>query len=603
MRFLAPAAFGLAALAGPLIVLYMLRSRRRRTVVPSVVLWQELGPPVSSAVPWQRLRVTPLLILQILVLVLFAVAFARPFVTEETVLGPHTVFVIDTSGSMAMSSRLDDAIAEARRLSEDVSTERQISIVDAGPNPRVLAAFASEPETLDAAFAELAQTGGVERLDEGIRLARALATPDRPTNIAIFSDGGGSEPLTLEPIAGADHIVFDRFEDNVAIVAFSTEPSSEGDTRLFLEVANVGVNRWAGDVEISVGGLPAARVQFDLESDSRARQIVPVDAAAGDLVSARIADNADSLSLDDVAHLTVPAVSEATVAVFGESSIFLQALIEASPNLRLAAGAPPDILILDATDAPSAIDRPTWLIRPPTPPEGVTLTGVLRNTAASYQRPGEPILDSVDLSELVVAEADIVEAPQWLPIVRAGDVPLILLGEINGQRAVYFTFDITQSNLPVQVGFPILGIRTLEWLGSGSRAAVSDAEAAGVPIPLAAPSGYLAEVTTPDGRVFETNQALFSPATLAGVYGIRYLGPEGEVVESTAAVREFVAQESLGGAHEMETVEGVIGSTDSDRTALIREWVAWFLAALIVLSLLEWWVGHRNPTRAVEVPA
>jgi len=68
-------------------------------------------------------------------------------------------------------------------------------------------------------------------------------------------------------------------------------------------------------------------------------------------------------------------------------------------------------------------------------------------------------------------------------------------------------------------------------------------------------------------------------------------------------VREFVAQESLGGAHELATVEGVIGSADSDRAALIREWVGWFLAALVVLSLLEWWVAHRKPNRVVEVPA
>ena len=51
MSFLIPAAFGLAALAGPLIVLYMLRSRRQRVEVPSTLLWEQLDLPVSSAVP------------------------------------------------------------------------------------------------------------------------------------------------------------------------------------------------------------------------------------------------------------------------------------------------------------------------------------------------------------------------------------------------------------------------------------------------------------------------------------------------------------------------------------------------------------------------
>ena len=90
------------------------------------------------------------------------------------------------------------------------------------------------------------------------------------------------------------------------------------------------------------------------------------------------------------------------------------------------------------------------------------------NLAVTYQRPGEPILDSVDLSGLVVGEAQVVDAPRWLTLVRAGDVPLILLGEINSQRVAYFTFDITQSNLPVQVGFPILGARMLSWLAGAS---------------------------------------------------------------------------------------------------------------------------------------
>ena len=55
VSFLLPAAFGLAALAGPLIVLYMLRSRRPRVEVSSTMLWEKTEVPVSSAVPHSQI--------------------------------------------------------------------------------------------------------------------------------------------------------------------------------------------------------------------------------------------------------------------------------------------------------------------------------------------------------------------------------------------------------------------------------------------------------------------------------------------------------------------------------------------------------------------
>ncbi|MDH3308837.1 MAG: VWA domain-containing protein, partial [Acidimicrobiia bacterium] len=152
MSFLAPAAFALAVLAGPLVALYMLRSRRLRVDVPSTMLWQDVGASVSSAIPWQRLKVTPLLILQLIALALLVVALARPFFAQETLLGPHTVLVVDTSGSMATGNRFDRAIARAMELSADVTESNLVSIVEAGPAPRVVLAFSRDADTVAAAL-------------------------------------------------------------------------------------------------------------------------------------------------------------------------------------------------------------------------------------------------------------------------------------------------------------------------------------------------------------------------------------------------------------------------------------------------------------------
>ena len=68
MSFLTPTFLALAALAVPIILLYMLRLRRREVPVSSTMLWQRLMQDREANAPWQRLRRNLLLLLQLLML-------------------------------------------------------------------------------------------------------------------------------------------------------------------------------------------------------------------------------------------------------------------------------------------------------------------------------------------------------------------------------------------------------------------------------------------------------------------------------------------------------------------------------------------------------
>ncbi|MGQ0848309.1 MAG: vWA domain-containing protein [Actinomycetota bacterium] len=593
MSFLIPTALGLAALAGPLIVLYMLRSRRPRIEVASTMLWEKVEVPVSSAVPWQKLKMTPLLILQLLVLAGFVLTLARPFYTQATLLGPHTVFVFDTSGSMAMADRLEKAVSNSRRLLTDLSSDNQVSIINAGPVPRVLVAFARDPELVETGLDSLVPTGGRADLSGAIRLARGLATPDHPTNILIFSDGGDAV-LPEEPVVGAELILFDDFGPNLAITSWSLEPSTEGTTRAFLQVANFSTEERTVRAEVAVNGLAAGLLDLDVPAQGNARRTTPIDAGAGDVVSVSLVGNEDSLPLDDRADLLVGGGPDREVTLSGEGSPFLEALIDAVPGFSTnTANDGGDLQVIDRGDQYD-IDRPTWLIAPTTPPEGVTLIEFVRNTAVTYQRPGEPILDSVDLSQMAVAEAQVVDAPRWLTLVRAGEVPLILLGEVSGHRVAYFTFDLTHSNLPIQIGFPILGARLLDWLAGGSAGAVLT-EPAGSPIQLTAAPGSTIFVTTPNGerRQLAEGATSFVDTGAPGVYRVASVDADGAVSEGPSAVRTFVAEESAGSSR-LITTTGAATETE-EPSVLIREWAPWVISVVVVLMAIEWWVGHQRP--------
>lgn len=593
MRFLVPAAFGLAALAGPLIVLYMLRSKRRPQQVASTMLWRQVGEPVSSAVPWKPLKLTPLLIAQLLILALFVLSVARPFVSEATVLGPHTVFVLDTSGSMAMAGRFDQAKAAALDLASDISEANLGSVVEAGPDPQVLVAFSGDPDAVAEAIAGLEPGGGREDMATAIRLARGLASPDRDTSVVVFSDGGPS-PLPDEPLVGVTHLVFDDRASNLSLSGFDAEPSSDGVARLFVQVENHGPEQRDVTVTFDIDGLPAGSVDMSVPGLEAATRIVPLDVGPGSVVGGRLVDADDSLGLDDAAQVVVGGGQERSVAVLGEGSPFLAALLASTPGVSAVDEVDQaDVLVVDGGPLPT-IDRPAWLIRPETPPDGIDLTGVERNLAVTFSRPGDPVLDGVDLSEVVVAEAQAIESLTWLPLVSSGSLPLVLLGEMDGHRVVYTTFDLVHSNLPVQVAFPILGANILEWLGGGEAGTITT-EPAGTPIALVAPGGSRARIVLPSGEVRElaADAGLFRDTDRPGVYRVEYVDADGEAVPGEVAVRRFVAGESAGPSREM-AVAPAPGS-QGDEGFLIREWSPWIIAAALVLMALEWWIAHQRP--------
>src|SRR5688572_32599904 len=113
------ALIGLLAL--PVIVaFYMLKLRRRDLPVGSTFLWQQLIRDVEANAPWQRLRFSWLLLVQLLIAALVVLAATRPFSATTTELAANVVLIVDTSASMATDADGDDRMTLARDRAADV---------------------------------------------------------------------------------------------------------------------------------------------------------------------------------------------------------------------------------------------------------------------------------------------------------------------------------------------------------------------------------------------------------------------------------------------------------------------------------------------------
>ena len=96
-----------------IVAFYMLRLRRRDVPVGSTFLWQQLVRDVEANAPWQRLRFSWLLLVQLLIAALVVAAAVRPFTASESDLAANVVLIMDTSTSMAARDGDDDRISEA----------------------------------------------------------------------------------------------------------------------------------------------------------------------------------------------------------------------------------------------------------------------------------------------------------------------------------------------------------------------------------------------------------------------------------------------------------------------------------------------------------
>jgi len=78
MNLLNPAGLIWATVAIPIIALFVLRIRRRRQTVPTLMFWEQIFEEATPRSLWRRLRHWASLLMQLLLLVPLACAVADP---------------------------------------------------------------------------------------------------------------------------------------------------------------------------------------------------------------------------------------------------------------------------------------------------------------------------------------------------------------------------------------------------------------------------------------------------------------------------------------------------------------------------------------------
>src|SRR4030095_3669777 len=157
MSFLNPLfLFGVAALAAPILVHLVRRTRARRVEFPALLFVRQIP---QRTIRRRTLRNLLLLMLRCLTVLLLVLAFTRPFFSSRSAAKESsagaTVILIDSSLSM----RREQFFAEAQRRAEaviaDARNDERLALVSFGKRYEVISRFTADQTKLRSALRSL----------------------------------------------------------------------------------------------------------------------------------------------------------------------------------------------------------------------------------------------------------------------------------------------------------------------------------------------------------------------------------------------------------------------------------------------------------------
>jgi hypothetical protein len=646
-----------AAVIPPLILLYFLKLRRRTQPIACTLLWKRSVEDIRANVPFQRLRWSALLLLQLLALILLALAIMQPQVQAGQRTGGKTVLLIDNSASMTATdgvdgeSRLTEAKRRATARIEALygrglfsQSAGQTMVVAFSDRAEVACRFTDSKPQLLAAVDRIEPTHGQSRIAEALALARAYTTnvdPDsqrpigEPANLELFSDGRiadlpdqvlRGETLLYHPVGAAE-------SDNVAFTAISIERPYDRPTavEVFAAVANFNLAPVTLDVQLSVAGVGRAIEEVTIgpaEIDPATELLVPqrhnviftpFEQPQGAVIEvANLRD--DDLAADNTARLVVPPPRRLGVALVASKSFLLRTVLEGMGSIeklellsesafeQLAAeGAVDqyDVVVFDDY-APSAelMQTGRYLTLGAIPPmEGLNPFGRGEAQLILDMQDEHPAFRFVNLDRLYISRFHLLRPADDIEVLAEGSSGPAIVSVARGPiQVICVTFDPLDSNWPFLRSFVTFLVNAVEYLGHAGEAISATSFAPGEALSARLPAAAQRIELGVPGRqetlpVLALDPVMFSwgPIRLSGLYGLSWSesGVDGRRTREFAVNCLSEAEGDIQPAEQILAKEQDVHVAGSGGGEYMPLW-PWALGFCLAVLMIEWWLYHRK---------
>lgn len=616
----------LIPLAGTIIALWILKLRRQDVEVPSLHLWRTLLHENQANAPFQKLRRSLLLFLQLLTVFLLVLALARPFVYGRAAPGRAVVIILDTSASMNAADVRPSRLAAAKQAADDfvshLGPDDIATVIAAANRPASLTGFTADAGRLRHAIDAAPPTDTAADMPAALRLAQSLIGGRSGATLRIFSDGDypAADAARLDALLPANAAVTfttigTMHPQNIGITGMDGRRSPiTGRYQVFVQVRQFGGAAPTG-ATLSLyhnGQIIAARA-LTLPGGMQSEIFASPLLQQGGVITARLDGVHDDLAADNQASLVLPAPRPRKVLLVSEGNLFLEHGLNLDPDVTLAEVPPDEFATTGQSGAGYAmVVFDNCLPAMPLPPGNylifhqfspqTPLTATGGDAPAPQfvdQSQTDPVMRFVDLSGLSLQTIPNTNVASWGQTLAETDAgPMIASGTRRGLRMISVAFAISDSDWPLRVSFPIFLTNAIEWLtAGGSLGSDSPDTPTGGVASLTLPAGLSqVSITRPDGSTASLAAppnggiVVYDGTQLAGLYQAQV----GNANYPFAVNLLDPTATSLAVHPHPELDRVAVAASDAPITRVKSNLWPDLAAVALLLLVLEWLVFHRR---------
>lgn len=466
-----------------LILLHALRPKPKEVDVTNLFLWQDILKDQGSRMTLKRLRKNLPLLFQILLIILAAMALARPVWLHFTRKQGNVVLVVDASASMKTNTgggtRFELAREKAIEIVRNHDKGQKLLVIEAGNEPVLPAGFIETAAEAKALITDLIPSDVPGKLEKALYLALSFVEPGSEDTIYLITDGAGTDFLKLLQL---HHkiipVIVAGGSENIGITKFEFRQNFDRSDiyEIMVTMKNFTSESVTCPFRLSIDKMAIVDTTLTFEASEERLIILPYSGLITGVAKAEL-DIEDDFPVDNTAYLSLSASKDIWVLLASKGNYFLEKLLEAYPNFLVNTVteivpssweehlAGHDLIIVDRMDVPATDSGNLLLIDAFSPS-----IPAVRNGKVDFPRildwdETHPLMTDVNLSSLKIEQAEQLDVAESLhPVVESLQTGLIYTYENNDLRAVLLGFDITRSDLPLKVAFPVMISNIINWL-------------------------------------------------------------------------------------------------------------------------------------------
>ena len=620
MSLLIPAALAFGIIIPVILLLYFMRPKRQERVVSSTLLWQQASQDLQASHPWQRLRITALLLLQILAAIVIVLVLARPATFISSPIGGNSIIILQASASMQATdvppSRFEAARSNITNLIDGLGPSDQLSLITMAKTPQVLIAFSSDKSQLTLALQRAKVTNQDADLEQALSLAISLAAGHTDAQVLVIGDGHVLPPdQTLVAPFPVHYLQIGTDAPNAALLALASH-TIQGKLVTLAQIANYSHQQRSIPVELYAdGNLVGVQTASLAAGASGALQWSPLPPATR-FLHARIISQ-DAMTIDHEAWAIVGGSMHGRVLLVTKGNSFLEASFRLQPNIDLFETTPDkyanvgnfDLTVFDGFVPSSLPSKALFFVNPPTDSNIFGKSGaeiIISHISAGSDN--QNLLNQVDLSSIHVVRKShqLTPAPWMQPIIVTPETPLLIAGEQNNRRIGVLSFDLHDSDLPLQPRFPILIYNLVNWflpLPVAGNAQVAPDTSVTI---QAWPGAERIKITGPDQQPVTVAPPFpvtaFHNTDKIGIYSVTQFTQNQELHGAFAVNLFDPLQSRLTPSARLPISQSILFDSGSPAIPhVLREIWPWIAAFLLLVLCAEWWLfSHSYTIRGIS---